>query len=347
MKTKLNIAKALFKIEILKQKPKALNTGNKASKTINCKKAIYNPENLNRIIKCGFGRNINDEIYKIKSNVMQLKEIESYEISNAIIYDGLILLEKDYYFLSSELSFNTIMKRTTELNEATLLNTKQGLRYFGHWLQDDCAMYEKIKDAQNIFSLTKPRWPDISFYTSAFDQRWNELNIAHIRKLHIHRELGFNLSKLERWNNLRNKLREKHQTQNNNGGIVYIKRGNLGDKREIVNEQELINKFIASGIKIIEPATGGEKFIPEILDASIIIAVEGSQLCHAVYSIKNNGGIVVLQPPERFYNPHIEWCRLMNISYALVIGEKHGDGFKIYANEVLEAIEDIIRIANS
>jgi hypothetical protein len=84
--------------------------------------------------------------------------------------------------------------------------------------------------------------------------------------------------------------------------------------------------------------------VADLLDARVIITVEGSQAAHGVFTLAENGSLLILQPPRRFYNPHIEWTRLLGMRYGIVIGKDvdDGAGFLIDPDEVLRMVDQMI-----
>jgi hypothetical protein len=89
--------------------------------------------------------------------------------------------------------------RLEQVNESvTLLNSMQGIRYFGHWLRDDCAAYEAVRDASRLMSLSLPAWANFPFYVNAFDQEWDVLDDFWTPELRLVRELGFSSDKRRR-----------------------------------------------------------------------------------------------------------------------------------------------------
>lgn len=260
---------------------------------------------------------------------------------DAVIAGGLIFTRTDSYFLSSDSPFRALRHRIKTYDRVTLLNSRHGLQYFGHWLRDDCAVYEDIRDAPNLLSLKRPDWPDARIYEKAFDQVWPEITFAHVDELTLYREMGFNRDKARRLRMLRDRLRATHVAPNA-GRIVYIRRGQQGAARNISNQDALERALSSAGVHIVEPGIAGQNLVREILDAAMIITVEGSQASHGVYCLADGGAMLILQPPERFYNPHHEWARLLGMGYGITIGEKDGENFHIHPNEVLAMIDRLL-----
>lgn len=308
---------------------------------ISCAPALYDKDQLRRVISCGFGASLEDEIEKLDATSFVEGPLARYELGESLVVGGKIFSGNARYLMSAQSSLRALGSNVIEFKSASLTNTMQGLHYFGHWLGDDCALYEALRGAPNILSMRRPNWPDRHFYESAFDQTWNELDFFKVSELTIYRELGFNRDKADRLRLLRQKLRAS-SPRRAGGQVAYISRGTLGENRNMSNLDAVVEAFSKAGIRIVEPGVDSNTMICELLDAAAIIAIEGSHACHAIYSLADNGAILILQPPERFYNPHHEWARLLGMSYGLVVGEKDEVSFKIHPDEALRMVDRLL-----
>jgi hypothetical protein len=79
--------------------------------------------------------------------------------------------------------------------------------------------------------------------------------------------------------------------------------------------------------------------IDQLFGARIVISVEGSQLSHALYSLGDRAGLVVIQPPDRFFNSHMDWARLLDVRYGFVVGEQKEAGFYLALDDLLRTID--------
>lgn len=261
-----------------------------------------------------------------------------YTLRDAVIAGGWVYPQEGRYFMRDSSPFRALSQKLKRYYRATLLNTQQGLLYFGHWLRDDSATYEGMRGTPNLISMKRPYWPDAHIYEAAFDHVWDEVTFAHVGELTLYRELGFNRDKARRLRMLRKRLRARHLAPNA-GKIVYIRRRQLGTERDIANQDALEIALSTAGIHIIEPRLEGQNIAHKVLDAAMIITVEGSQANHGVYCLADGGAMLILQPPERFYNPHHEWTRLLGMGYGITIGQKEETGFRIHPDEVFAMID--------
>lgn len=305
---------------------------------ISCVPGLYQINELNRVTACGFGRTLESELEKLNATSFPESEMTQQLVRDALVVGGLVLGSQTSFYLSDSQIRKALGSPLMSFNQAALANSAQGLKYFGHWLRDDCAMYEHIRNESPLLSIVRPPWPDRYAYEAAFNQTWTETSFARVSELKLYRELGFSRDKARRLNQLRTKLRSLY-TGRNVGKVVYVTRGELGEARQISNADEVESAFVAAGIQIITPAVAGKNLFEELLDAEVIITIEGSQASHAVYSLADRGALLILQPPDRFYNPHHEWARLLGMRYGITIGQKEKNGFRIDPSEVFSMLD--------
>lgn len=303
--------------------------------------ALFETDQLGRILSCGFKRSLESEIAKLEATCLPCRGLTEHVLEDVIIAGGQILAPGARYFLGSGSPLRALQAPLRRFDTATLVNSQQGLKYFGHWLRDDCAAFEALREEPNLISMRRPDWPDGHVYEAAFGQAWDEVEFAHVGRLSVHRELGFNPDKARRIGRLRQKLRAAHSPRNA-GRIVYIGRGAGGEARDMSNRKEMETAFDAAGIRIVRPEAGSGELIENILDADMIITVEGSQAAHGVYTLADGGALLILQPPERFYNPHHEWTQLLGMRYGITIGEKDEISYRIYPDDVFRMIDRLL-----
>lgn len=311
------------------------------TRSLACKSAFYEEDQISRVIACGFKSTLARELEKLDARSFVEDARMQYAVRDAVIAGGRVYLPGACHSFSNLSPFKGMRGGIRSYDQATLVNSQQGLRYFGHWLRDDCAVYEDLRETPNLLSMQRPTWADSAAYEQVFEQTWNEVTFAHVAELTFFRELGFNMDKARRLCLLRRKLRAAIPVRNQ-GRIVYISRGKFGVDRNMSNGDEVERAFSSAGIHIVEPGLDGYALMRELLDAEMIITIEGSQASHGVYTLADKGSLLILQPPERFYNPHHEWTRLLGMTYGITIGEKDGDRFRINPDEVFRMMDRLL-----
>ena len=194
------------------------------------------------------------------------------------------------------------------------------------------------RSRRRAFVGRRPDWSDRALYEPAFGHDGNEVDFATARRLVIYREQGFNRDKAKRIRALRARLRDQHSARNAEQ-IVYISRSTTPNARDMSNRAAFEGALEAAGIRIVHPNSDPQRMVKALLDARMIITIEGSQAAHGAYMLKQGGAMLILQTPHRFYNPHHEWARLLGMRYGTVIGTSTGTGYTMDSREVLRMVD--------
>lgn len=304
---------------------------------------VYDPTHLDRVTRCGFGSSLVDQKAVLDATALSATSPRIIEFRDVTCLGGRIYSAGKSFHASALRPYRQFFTRGERYDCAVVTNSVPGLRYFGNWLRDDCAARMlPLDEFGSVTSLARPNWPDSTFYASHLNQSWVDSPAFFARHLTAVTELGFNHSKAERWRCLRARLRAAASSETKAKEMVYIRRGASGVARAPVNEDALAEVLAKNGVTIVEPETGNSEMINALLDARLIIGVEGSQLTHAVYTIAERGALLVLQPPDRFYNPHREWTGLLGLGYGIVVGTSLPNGFAIDPGEVLDMAARLI-----
>lgn len=308
-----------------------------------CRKAVYDCDQLDRVQDSPFDSSPEKEFQALEATQVQDRDTVLLTARSVLLLGGSLFRGNEVEYLSRSSAYRALLNRVEALGTAALPSSLPGTRFFGHWLRDDCSTYLLASEFGPTRTLPTPNWRDKEFYKSAFGLIEHPIRAAWIDSLHVISDLGFNTHKRNRINELRSRL-DKQAPATDASDIVYLKRGPTGAKREMTNEGQLITELRRAGVKIASPEGNTEALVQTCRSAKILISIEGSQLAHGVYSLPERGALLVLQPPDRFYNPHLEWCRLMNRSYGLVIGHLTPGGFRIEPDEVLRMIDQLLGI---
>ena len=157
---------------------------------------------------CGFGRTLKDQKAFLDARSIREADIRHVVLDDCVVLGGQILTKKQHFWLSTDPTLTEGLALES-FSEAEMPNSMHGLRYFGHWLRDDCATYELLDHGTTRVLLGLPDWPDRRVYEHAFGQRWTGTGPFHARKLSLYRDIGNNLHKAQRHRVLRERLRRR------------------------------------------------------------------------------------------------------------------------------------------
>lgn len=317
-----------------------------APETVPCKPGVYDPDTLERVVSCGFATSMETQRNKLDATEFVERPVSVARLPEATVMGGEIFSRgKPHFMVKRPKSWRAHGGIEEIHTPVTLANSEQGLKYFGHWLRDDCAVYPSLAEdfGGTILSMERPSWSDAVIYEQAFGQTWDDRSAFWTPELTLVRELGFNLRKQARIRELRAQLRKAHKPIEP-GSVIYLARGPSSASRDIVNDDDLRQALSARGVKVMVPEGDGTALVETLLDARVIITIEGSQAAHGTYTLADKGALLVLQPPTRFYNPHVEWTRLLDMDYGIVIGREKAEGFHIDPKEVLTMVDRLLAL---
>ncbi len=285
-------------------------------------------------------------------------EIEMQRIKGGeVIHDATICWEiKDAYIIGNNLYKNNYKKTYPQLNDSksikssiseiestghlALTSSYQGVKYFGHWLRDDVVTYLLAAKYGLPISFQTEEWADKPLYSKIFDQNWEKHYQGRIHKLFLFQDYAQNSYRQERYKELRRNIRKEYFPKNP-GGNVYLKRGLTGNNiRNLTNEDFLINTLEKLNFIILDITKDPLEFIIEnLMDANLVITIEGSHQNHALYTLGEGGSLIIIQPPSMFNNSAKDWCNILDFKHGITICKSRENGFEVNIHSVLKLIE--------
>lgn len=313
------------------------------AETVPCRPAIFDPDHLSRVVACGFGMDLDEAVRSLTAETYLEAPLQYRDLGRVVVIGGVAMAPEAMYWLKPHRPrLSALLSNPPERKRAIIPHSGPGLHFFGHWLGDDCAAYEAVRDDPDLVTLRRPHWQDAATYETMFDQGWADHPVLRCEQLIMATDMGFSRHKADRYRVLRRRLRTRLTDPAGAGRIVYIRRGPSASQRNIVNAAELETRLEAAGVDIVTPEAGNSDFLSRIVDASVIISVEGSQACHAIYALREAGALLVIEPPDRFYPAAHEWMRIIDMPCGLVIGEQAQEGFRVSPDEVLAMTDRLL-----
>ncbi len=301
-------------------------------------RSYYLENQFSKIKEMAFKGPLSGDIKKLTGEKIQLGPILRFEIEDAFVTPKYIY-SNQYRKIFSASEPNRPIMPCSETKHGIVVSSYHGCNYFGHWLRDDCATYLLVKEYEGTFCrMATPQWTDKIYYARMFNQEWSTTDPVYCSKLSFFIDHGQNPHKAKRFRKLREHIRIG-STSTDKSKIVYIKRGPTAKHRKLVNEDILIEHLVKLGVYIHHAESDLNKLTMDCLDAKIVISVEGSQLSHGLYLLKDQGGVLVIQPPDRFFNSHLDWAQQLDMKYAFVVGDLADGGFSINIEEFVRTLE--------
>lgn len=263
----------------------------------------------------------------------------AFHIRDAALFGGSIYTGNLRHFI-----FKT-PKRTknnsVHIENAALTSTFVGIKYFGHWLKDDCTLRLLCEEFGDPLCVRAAPHPDCAKYARYFQQDWSTaIDGALIDHLVIMQDFGQNNSKRQRYEVLRSRVKASLGSERAKS-LVYIKRGATGASRLVHNEGEIINVLIEKGFEILDIASDKLEYVLTVLSqARVVISIEGSHCAHCVVSLPAGSGLILLQPPNRFCANQRGWADLLSIRSGFVVGDvMDGSSYSFSLSDILKTVD--------
>jgi hypothetical protein len=308
-----------------------------AGETVIGPACIALPGQYERVRACAFGVDVTEELTQVQGGPRRIGPTQQIVLRDVTISQGTLYSRGRCKFFNYKLDQSAAS--WAEHDEVALRSSFLGCHFFGHWLRDDCATHMLAEQVGVPIGMPTPPWPDRAGYLKLFNQSHMELGRAHVRRLVLFDDISQNAHKAERLRALRTRV-ATGRTPQNTGHIVYLMRGAGGTRRSLLNEDEIASALERRGVIIVRSETLP---VPELtsvlLGAKLVISIEGSQLSHALYTLDSHGGILIIQPPDRFFNSHMDWARALHMQYGIVVGEQRETGFHLPVDDLMRTID--------
>ena len=263
--------------------------------------ALFLPGQLDKITGTGVESTVAREIHALTRQEATHAATIAYHIRNAVLLGGSIYSGTWKHFLCDQ-SVPSTGGDVLHFANAALTSSNHGIKYFGHWLKDDCLRYLLAEQDGPPLSVTNAPLSDhMKQYASYFGQSWTPSVRARIDHLVAYQDFAQNSLKKKRYRILQNRLASHFANDEQNPALVYLKRGQTGVPRLISNESEIIETLSRNGFVVVDIASDNlQGIIASLMYAKIVVSIEGSHMCHCWFLPENSSGLIALQPPDRF-----------------------------------------------
>lgn len=290
------------------------------------------PGQLDRIVSVTWGRAVAEEVEDFVTGTRKIAPTTRYLLQDAVIGPGHIACRGGArtYRTAAQMAAQSKPEPLIELGEAALRSSFVGVHFFGHWLRDDTATHLLAETYGPVLAMRTPDWPDKPAYRALIGNDYVETGHARIGKLHIFDDIGQNDHKAARFRQLRARFADRAVSLPPSSHVVYVARGPGAKARNLINEDVLIKALAARGVAILRAEdTAVDTVVSTLQGARILVSVEGSQLSHGLLTLADKAGILAIQPPDAFFNPHMDWSHALDMHYAVVVGTPANGGFKV------------------
>ena len=82
-----------------------------------------------------------------------------------------------------------------------------------------------------------------------------------------------------------------------------------------------------------------EQLLAKLVNARIVVSLEGSHIAHCCYSLPERAGLIVLSIPGKFTAVQRGWTEARSIRFGFIIGSETPDGYWYEPREVLQTLD--------
>ena len=263
----------------------------------------------------------------------------AYHIKDAVIFDGSIYVGYFRHPIADKSLYVSAAQEPHHINTGALASSYLGTKYFAHWLADDCTRYLLAEKAGPPLCLRGRAFGHQQKYQAYFGQDWTPTDRARIDHLVIFQDFSHNSLKRKRYRKLRGRIKTNFPGKSR-GTLIYLKRGQSGVARTIQNEDEIVEALTKRDFVIVDVASDSlDQIIGNLVNAKIVVSIEGSHLAHCTFASPENSGLLVLQPPDRFSANARGRSECIDVNFGFVVGAVRDNGYYFSVSEILLTID--------
>jgi capsular polysaccharide biosynthesis protein len=263
----------------------------------------------------------------------------AYHIKDAVLFDGSIYVGYFRHPIRDKSQFVSATHKAYHISTGALASSLLGTKYFGHWLADDCTKYFLAEAVGPPLSVRAPTYGHQQKYQAYFGQDWAPIDRARIDHLVVFQDFAQNSLKRKRYRILRDRIKA-HFPSNVRKTYIYLRRGQTGVPRIIKNEDEIVDALVRRGFVVVDIAADPlDHIIGTLVNAKIVVSMEGGHIGHCIFTSPEDSGLLVLQPPDRFSAIHRDWSECLGIRFGFVVGRRCDVGYHFLVPEILRTID--------
>jgi glycosyl transferase family 61 len=319
-----------------------------AEEIVRARKAIYLPGQIDRITGTDPASTVEWEIFTSTAETWKTVPTIAHHIRNVILFDGSIYRGRFKSFIAARSFFNFPAAEPRSLTTVGLASSHLGSRFLGHWLVDDCIQYRLAEKYGPPLCLRGPVYAEHqNRYQTYLEQDWTPTDRAWIDHLVVYQDFHWGTSQDSLRRTQLRVLRKRVRSYLPSGigrSFVYLRRGATGTRRMIQNEEEVLAALETHGFIIVDIETDSlDRVLCALATAKIVVSMEGSHVTHCTYSIPENSGLIMLQPPDRFLSFHRGWSESAGVRFGFVVGAVAERGYLFSPAEILRTVDLMLR----
>ena len=334
--------------------------------TRRCAPAFFPPGELDRVIAVEPQTTLDIERTRVLASVADHGETVAYTYASAVVEDGSL------YAGSARSTLRPRERRLarhvcdTVVERALFCSTYATNRYFGHFLVDGLVT-ESSGDPLGLQPVVLDRTPWI--HEHDYRQRLGlvpqRLSTAVLKTPTILDDRALNRWWISRFARLRqiaagdgggtdrlgmgrlgmDRLGMDRLGTDRSRDIVFLARGHSGQPRSLANEEQIVTMLAGRSASIVYPETSSVAQMRGVLQqASVVIAVEGSAIAHAMLLCSPNAVLLTIMPPRRFNAYFKNIADVVGMRWGFVVADDaQGGTFSLPWDRLAMAIDLALR----
>ncbi|MBC7170981.1 MAG: glycosyltransferase family 61 protein, partial [Polyangiaceae bacterium] len=241
--------------------------------------ANYAPEELDLVAGFGSYSSLEVELARIKGHRVTHAPTRLYRLKNAWLRGAYVYAGSSREQVSMAKISRPALGAPRRLPSAMMCGSVVASVYFGHFVTEQLSA-ELLASELGLAACSSGRQVAYAHerpLRAALGVDGSRLEHAVFDELFVIDDFGQNASKRARYCRMRELVRRGARPKSVRG--VVIRRGLSGSRRNLLNEDALIESLVRDGFAVVDPARDGILTLRDALhDAPVVVGVEGSSL---------------------------------------------------------------------
>ncbi|MFK7896993.1 MAG: glycosyltransferase family 61 protein [Myxococcota bacterium] len=266
----------------------------------------------------------------------------AYLVKDVFLIDGVLYHQRSAEHLQPRSRLVPRLRVENEIERGAIYSSAPGNRWFGQWLMDDVLTYPLAADEGTPVCTDQPLSEHAREYERRLGMKPMRAGATFFKEAVLFDDVGQNQNKSARFRSACQRIRTQLDAKRHPG--VFLLRGTDGDRRFLRNEEELAktaqDRF---GLRVIDPLQCSlEGILEACVGSEIVVGVEGSQLLHGIFGLEPGGGLLAIQPPDRFC-PNLKHVMDREEGHFGFVVCEHDEGdYRCDASELAHTIEAML-----
>ncbi|MFN3129442.1 glycosyltransferase 61 family protein [Roseibium sp.] len=191
-------------------------------------------------------------------------------------------------------------------------------KYFGHWLTDGIPTCLLANEKEILYLWHRKGWSNADQYLQLIGIAASKHQYVYFNELSFVDDIGMTNNRRQRLQSINQAILATRSRLNPNR-IVYMRRGQTGINRIILNEDELVSRLISEDFCTVDVDQPLEGILDICAGAKCTVSMEGSHCSHLVMSAAPGAKHFTLNPSDRFNNIFAEYMPAFSGKFATVV----------------------------